>query len=390
MDMRLGWFGAALAGALGLVTLTGCTDYELRANVVIDRFEQVGRNTVDVLVVVDNSCSMAEEQGKLGSNFPSFIEAFVESDVDYQVANITTDMMDPTHQGVLHEGVFWDCVDPSDPASCEMRLDPDGDPIPTGTRIITRETENAADVFLGNTKLGTTGSGFEMGLDAARYGLCRALDPRDEAAAETIAERCPELWQEYEDSGDLDGIFTNRGFLRDEAKLSVIFVSDEDDMSPDPVADYLVAYVGSKGDRAYRDNDLLNVSAVVGDAPNGCPPGDEPIAEAGLRYLDLAARTGGAQDSICNDDFTPIVRELGLVISGLNNRFPLTRLPRLSTLTMEIRRMSDGRDVDPASFVWVYDDLDNSIVFNPSTVPQPGHEVIIRYQVSPTVSGVNE
>ena len=382
----------ALLVATGLLLCTACTDYVLRANEVVDRFRQEGRNTVDVLVVVDNSCSMGEEQGKLGSNFGAFIETFVASDVDYQVGNITTDMMSSTHRGILHEGTLWDCLDPAEPDSCTQRLDIDGMPIPTGSRIITRDSADAADVFLGNTKVGVTGSGFEMGLEAARFGLCRALDPFDPDDAATIQAHCPQLWDEYEVVGEADLVFTNRGFLRDEAKLSIIFVSDEDDFSPDPVADYVTAYVGSKGDRAYRDHDLLNVSAVVGDAPNGCPPGDNPIAYPGYRYLDLAARTGGARDSICNEDFTPIVQDLGLVISGLTNVFPLTRLPRLSTLEVEVNEMSGPEPVpvDISQFTWVYRDVDNSIVFDPFNVPQPGHEIVFRYEASPSVNGIYE
>ena len=49
---------------------------------------QVRKNTVDVLMVVDNSCSMFEEQDNLAwANFSSFISAFDGVDVDWQISH---------------------------------------------------------------------------------------------------------------------------------------------------------------------------------------------------------------------------------------------------------------------------------------------------------------
>ncbi len=81
-----------LAGLLAL--LMGCSEYSYTSEVQIDTFQQVRRNTVDILMVVDNSCSMAEEQDKLAANFPAFIEVFDGVDVDWQIAVTTTDILD--------------------------------------------------------------------------------------------------------------------------------------------------------------------------------------------------------------------------------------------------------------------------------------------------------
>ena len=42
----------------------GCSEYSYTSKYQKDVFQQVRRNTVDVLLVVDDSCSMAEEQNK--------------------------------------------------------------------------------------------------------------------------------------------------------------------------------------------------------------------------------------------------------------------------------------------------------------------------------------
>jgi hypothetical protein len=61
------------------------------AGAVKDRFEEPLQPVSDILVVVDNSCSMAEEQANLTSNFQSFVDAVVAADADWRLAVITTD-----------------------------------------------------------------------------------------------------------------------------------------------------------------------------------------------------------------------------------------------------------------------------------------------------------
>ena len=68
-----------------------CSEYNYTSQNQKDVFQQVRRNTVDILLVVDDSCSMAEEQEKLSNNFQAFISAFDGVDVDWQIAVTTTD-----------------------------------------------------------------------------------------------------------------------------------------------------------------------------------------------------------------------------------------------------------------------------------------------------------
>ena len=76
-----------LLSLLGL----GCSEYGYTSKVQKDVFQQVRRNTVDILLVIDNSCSMIDEQEKLSTNFESFIDAFANVDVDWQIGVVTTD-----------------------------------------------------------------------------------------------------------------------------------------------------------------------------------------------------------------------------------------------------------------------------------------------------------
>ena len=91
----------AVLGMLGLgLLLSACNEPPpLRRRTQTDTFFQEIRRTVDILLVVDNSCSMIDEQQKLAGNFDNFIEQFLEADVNYQIGVVTTDMSDPEHQG---------------------------------------------------------------------------------------------------------------------------------------------------------------------------------------------------------------------------------------------------------------------------------------------------
>ena len=210
---------AGLSALLATLSLwaPSCDDVApvLRINTQTDVFEQVVRKKVDVLLVVDNSCSMIDEQNKLAANFENFIEQFLDAAVDYQIGIVTTDMVDETQSGRLV-----------------------GE-----TKIITAgmDLDTARSAFVDNVKVCATGSGFERGLMAAEAALSEPL---------------------------LSG--ENAGFLRDDAALSIVFVSDEEDGSARPVGEFLTFFKGLKGDAGYRDDTLVNMSAVVGEPPNGC------------------------------------------------------------------------------------------------------------------------
>ncbi|MCA9554919.1 MAG: choice-of-anchor D domain-containing protein [Myxococcales bacterium] len=168
----------------------GMSDYGLLLNVpllgaaaefprVTDRFEQARNNMVDVLFVIDDSCSMADDQAALASNFSSFIRQADVRQVDFQIG-ITTTTVFPL-PGAL--------VGP----------------------VMSRSTSALESVFQRQAAVGIGGSGIEQGLEAM-------------ASAFQLAE---------------SGQGFNQGLLRAGAGRVVVIVSDEDDQSPAPVAAYL-------------------------------------------------------------------------------------------------------------------------------------------------------
>lgn len=315
---------AAIGAAGGLSVLgVGCpeTAPPLDNATLTDVYVQSPIRQLDVLLVVDSSGSMSDEQEKLAENFQAFIQAFETAVVDYHIGVVTTDVANEAVAGLLQ-----------------------GDPT-----FITPDTPDAATVFATNVLVGDRGSGLEEGLEAARLAL---TEPR-------VSNQ-------------------NAGFLRDSAGLSIVIFSDEDDLSPLSVDGYLNTFVGLKGDAAYRDHSLMNVSAVVGDVPFGCEGEDGGGAYAGERYVDAATRSGGVYDSICASDFAPVVSALGLDLSGLRAEFFLTRCPRLDTLDVKVNDVSQSLGTD-----FEYDAERKSIRFNADKVPAPEAQLRIKYEYHP-------
>ena len=77
--------------ALTLLAM-GCSDYIIVQQPWVDRFKQAGTDApADILFVVDNSASMAEEQGRLEDNADALLAVLRQIDIDFQLGVITTD-----------------------------------------------------------------------------------------------------------------------------------------------------------------------------------------------------------------------------------------------------------------------------------------------------------
>ncbi len=151
------------------------------------------RRAADILFVIDNSGSMAEEQNLLQSGFPSFTSAlntYSGGTLDWHIAITSTDVSQP---GTGKQGAL----------------------IPfSGVAAGTFFLDNTIDVGLANSAfqtaviLGTGGSGDERGIAAARMTAEREFTA---------------------------GI--SKGFIRADTPLSVIVLSDEDERSTQNPAD---------------------------------------------------------------------------------------------------------------------------------------------------------
>lgn len=126
----------------------------------------------------------------------------------------------------------------------------------------------------------------------------------------------------------------NRGFLRSEANLHVILVSDEPEQSPESWS-RLVSQI-----RALHPTDpaRVKISAVAGDYPRGCS-----TAAPGEGYWQAVNDTGGEYLSICDNDWARHAATLAKAsVEGLS-RFELSQIPDPRTLAVYVNSVEVER-----------------------------------------------
>lgn len=290
-----------------VLSLLGCNEYELVLFDGTDVFYQDPASDVDILLVVDNSCSMGPYQDKLSTNFEQFISYFTDANIGYQIGVVTTDVMN------LDAGVLRG-------------------------QVVTPDTPDGAAIFQDLVQVGVDGAGTEMGLESAYLALSGSKNP---------------------------------GFLRDEASLSVIFVSDEEDASPLPVFEYIRAFEDIKG---ARERDIFNASSLIVTDETDCTGLG---STQGDRYIDIAGQTNGVVGNICANDFADIVTELSLNASRLQDTFYLSSEPDVVTLEVSI----DETAVPCEDGDWTFTHLDDEpvVIFARSALPPPNAQIAIRY-----------
>jgi hypothetical protein len=320
--------------------LVGCSEYEVYKQEAADIFYQLDASEVDILVVVDNSCSMQPYQQQLADNFDNFLTYFVEGNVDYQIGVVSTTVRDEF----------------STSDACQNEVDSlPGGGLLLDDQIITPDTPDANNLFSEIVNVGTCGDPNEMGLEAARLAL------------------------DYASSGD-----ANEGFLRDSAFLSLIFVSDEQDASPLPVNDYINAFRDAKATGRNRAD--MNASSLVVADDTECSHSQlNSGATQGSRYVDVAEQSAGLIGNICSDDFESIVTELSLNSSRLTDTFYLSDLPSPPSIIVGVTVEGEGVIEQDCSEGWIYTLLEEdgeekpAIVFDRSNMPAPNSKITVKY-----------
>jgi len=326
-----------------------------------DNFSQGGESKADILFVVDNSCSMGDEQEALGTNAGLFIQNLLDSGVDFQIAVVTTDST------VLRGG------------------------------IMTNDTSGIAVALEEAIVAGTAGYPYEMGQEYAKLSL--------------------------EPGGTLEALGP---FQREDAFLSVIVVSDEEDASPLDNEEYYDFFSSLKDNKMFALHTVVSTVEPVpgggvtnpwlpgggtggGGGPGGGGPGwrfhtgdtggvgdTGPIGDTahtgdtgrtdtaapvplvrqcgiyGGRYIEQSALLSGTTLNICEGDWGDYVGILAEDSFNPNLIFPLSRIPMEDSIEIK----SGGAVLSSG---WEYDDVGNVITFDPSMAPGEDELVQITY-----------
>lgn len=154
-------------------------------------------DTMDILFVIDNSGSMEQEQVNLGENFPRFIEVLddFDQDLDYRVGLTSTGRDYNWVMEMLGGITIPESQDGGDNGALLERCD-------MTQRWIEDTDPGRVDTFDCAAELGDSGPSKEMPLAVVKQAFSDRIS---------------------------DG--TNVGFLRDDALLALVILTDEDDCS---------------------------------------------------------------------------------------------------------------------------------------------------------------
>jgi hypothetical protein len=251
-----------------------------RLNSITEVFNVSGETPkLDLLVITDNSSSMREEQKKMGERFSSLISDL--GDIDWQVGVTTTDNSD-ADSGTK------------------------GELLPINSRgeyIIKPSTPNANAVFSDVVQREEEGTVTEEPLRATILALQKR---RRE----------------------------NSGFIRDDASLAVLVLSDEDEKSDGSdgatEAPELINFVRSE---LGEDKEFKGFGIIVLPGDSSCRKKQDRQqflgagAEYGIRVADLASRTGGLVRSICENNYSRILGEISRGLSFSFKKIKLAQVP---------------------------------------------------------------
>lgn len=295
-------------------------------SIQVDLLKQAD-GVVDILWLIDDSGSMTNELKVLRSNFGRFLQELLALRVDFQMGVTSIVFSD---RGELRGNV----------------------------KILKNATPDPQKIFGENTTFSDSRSRWEQGLRMTQFALS---------------------------SPNTDPGGPNAGFLRPNAALAIIAVTNEDDSSFGTTDYYARVFRGLKGK---GNENLVTFSVIGGTVPNGCvPPGEAglygSLAEPSFRYAEVAAKTGGVVGSICDVSFEQTLVRIAQALNTLKRVFPLTLKPIANSISVTVL---DGMTTiavpnDPVTGFQYRADT-NSVVFLGTFVPPPGSTVQLRYAYS--------
>lgn len=271
-------------------------------------------NKLDLLLVIDNSNSMLQDNQKLAARLSSFVNDLASSSIDWQMCVTVTSTLNVNGNQVWGASVLWANYVP-----------PGG----TNAWVLKSGTGNLNNIFvdtIASIGAGWDGTDDERGLKAA-------------------------WWHLYH--GDIR-YANNSGCYRSGAALSMIVISDEDERS---VGGRLADQYYEGEYKALENDDLPSTlvsqvqdvfgtnkrftvnSIIVKPDDNACYTSQDAAGSKshyGRIYADASALTGGGVGSICEADYGPSLKYFKDVIQTSMASFPLECTPHNDQISFTI------------------------------------------------------
>jgi hypothetical protein len=279
---------------------------------------------VDVLFVVDNSGSMYEEQGRLGSALASFITSLGQ--VDWQIGITTTDITDG-------------------PYGLKGSLLPFAG---LGSKVLTKNSPNYATAFA-NTVVRQ-----EVLTCDDVTKPCPSSDERPLQAAMMAIQKA---------GGE------NAALFRPGADLAVVVLSDEDEGSDGTNAIAASAVITAFSQVFGGAKTLSGYGIIIQPGNTACyNQNSAGGGQYGMHAANFAALTNGVTGSICDADYGPALTSIGNRVREIVKSVTLRFAPDPNTVQITIKPFD-------SSLTWEI--IGNTIAFNKP--PKKGTKVDVVY-----------
>ncbi len=281
-------------------------------------------NKVDMVFMVDDSPTMSYHHARLAETMPALVQSLLSLKMDFHIVVVSSSMSPSKLRG----GKFL------------------GSP-----KILTNATPNLAGALSQRLKLGADGATRESGIESIMTALS-------------------------------DKYLSTEGkdFFREDALLSIVALSNEDDHSGlGTAADYIQFFEQRK--KPFDNGQKSWVFNFIGtlDTSSRCPTNpDTSYTERGSTFISLVEASKGQMESICSNDLTPAIKNIKARIIQVLTDFKLSRKPDIASIQV----YSNGVIV-PRSNVngWDYLPVENIIRFYGTWVPAA--DVAIKINFNP-------
>lgn len=277
-------------------------------------------NKVDMIFIVDDSETMKFAQNDLATSMPGMISSLMAARLDLHVVVISTSIGTGRRGGKFL-----------------------GSP-----KVLTNDNSDLPNALAERLKM-TGGSDVEGGIES----LFRVLDP------------------EYLRT---DG----QGFLRDDAFLAIIELTNEDDKSGRGTADQIIAHMDNIK-KPYENGQRSWVFNLIGtlDSSNRCPTNpDRGYTEKATKLIELVTKTEGVMASICASNLAPAVSNIRARLIQVLSEFPLRSRPNVATIRVYINGAEVPQD---ATNGWQYIPETNTIRFYGSWLPSADSQIRVDF-----------
>lgn len=275
------------------------------------------RPKVDILFVVDDSDSMDTHQNNLSRNIEKYVGKLANNSViDYHVGVITTDMERSSRRGRLVGSPYF----------------------------VDRKTPNGLASIKRNILVGTGGAVSEKVWEPILAALSDPLRGSD-----------------------------NFEFLRDDAYLNIVILTDADDQSSISTGDFINQLIAIKGGDSEK---VIPFAVVIENPTNRCS--FDPGVDEAERIIDFVRRMNGKYFDLCGNNFGTDLAELGdELVRRVRVAIPLSRRPKIGTIRVFNRNNEIPKDERKG---WSFNPETVSIVIGPEYDPGTFDAVDIRIE----------